>query len=110
MVTVVTGSLGWSSTWADAPVDDLGFVEFEAARHTGVVGSRQARRLPDSTVHVADASHERQTTMVVVTDPRLVAGHRPGRLDPPYQSRRRQGGQHVVHGLLGHVGRPRARP
>ncbi len=38
--------------------------------------------------------------MVVVADPRLVAGHRPGRLDAAQQRGIGQHAQHVVHRLV----------
>ena len=48
--------------------------------------------------------------MVVVADPRLVAGHHAERLDPPDQARRGQGIEDVVDGLAGDIGQSRRGP
>ena len=67
----------------------------DAVRH-GVVA--------DGAVDIGDgtarAAHD---VVVVVADPRLVAGHGAGRLDAPHQARGGQRTQHVVDGLVGHL-------
>ena len=45
-----------------------------------------------------DAAYD---VVVVVPDPRLVAGEGAGRLDAPHQPGGGQRAQHVVHGLVG---------
>ena len=55
-----------------------------------------------------DAARPAHDVVVVVADPRLVAGHRAGRLDAPYQTGGGQRAQHVVDGLVGHLAEVRA--
>ena len=71
---------------AAAPVDDLGLVDLEAARRR----RRSGRGLADGAVDVGDrAAGPADDVVVVVADPRLVAGDRARRLDAPDQARRR---------------------
>jgi hypothetical protein len=81
---------------ASAPVDDLGFVDLVAP----VVGGRQARGVADRTVDVDHpAAGSADEVVVVVTDPILVAGRRPGRLDAPEEALVGEGREGVVHRL-----------
>ena len=65
----------------------------------------QARRLADRTVDVGDGpAGSADQVMVVVADPRLVAGNRAQWLDPPNQAHRGERIKHVVHGLAGDFG------
>ena len=96
---------GFSALGAQTPVDDLGLVEDEAIQCGDVTVRRgQAGGVPDAAVHVADGSTSAaDQVMMVVADPRLVAGDRTGRLDTPNDASRGQGGQDVVHRLAGHL-------
>ena len=51
-----------------------------------------------SAIDTARPAHD---VVVVVADPRLVAGHGTRRLDAPHQTRGGQRAQHVVDGLVG---------
>jgi len=54
---------------AESPVGDFGFVDNEAI----IIGRRQARGLPDGTVHVGDVTAEAADDVVmIVTDPVFV--------------------------------------
>src|SRR5690606_25820091 len=65
---------------AQAPIDDLGLLDHEAS----AVGSGQAGHVADGAVDVGDdAARPAHDVVVVVTDPGLIAGHGPGRLDAP---------------------------
>src|SRR3954471_20099508 len=88
---------------AASPVDDLGLVDLVAPR----VRRDQAGCLADRAVHVDDrAARPADEVVVVVPHPRLVAGHRAGRLDPPHEPGVGQGAQYVVDGLMRHVRGP----
>ena len=65
----------------------------EAVRH-GAAPTEQS-----TSAMVPGPAHD---VVVVVPDPRLVARHRAGRLDPADQPGRGEGPQHVVDGLVGH--------
>ena len=81
---------------ASAPVDDLGFVDLVAR----VVGGRQARGVADRAVDVDHpAAGSADEVVVVVTDPVLVAGRRPGGLDAPEEALVGEGREGVVHRL-----------
>ena len=87
----------WSSG-AHAPVDDLGLVDRVAV----VRGSGQAGCVTDGAVDVCDgAARPAHDVVVVVGDPRLVAGHRAGRLDAPHEPGGGQRTQDVVDRLMG---------
>src|SRR4051794_24363432 len=76
----VSGGLGTSggTGGAQPPVDDLGLVDGVAV----VVLGGQAGCLADGAVDVGDgAAGAAHQVVVVVADPRLVAGDRAGRLD-----------------------------
>src|SRR5580704_17754811 len=77
------GTAGGRTVGAQAPVDDLGFVDREAV----IVGSGQAGRLADRAVDVVRApAAAADHVVMVVADPGLEPGRRPGRLDPPDQA------------------------
>src|SRR6476660_3779432 len=81
-----------------APVHDLRLVDDE----TAVVGRCQAGRLADGAVDVGDGpAGPADDVVVVVADPRLVAGNGAGWLNPAHEPRGGHGVQHVVHGLSG---------
>src|SRR4051794_7479694 len=83
---------------AVAPVDDLGLVDDEPV----VVGHVQARSGADRAVDVDGATAAAaDEVVVVVVDPVLVAGRRPGRLDPADESLVGQRAQRVVDRLPG---------
>ncbi len=83
---------------ASTPEDDLGFVDLVA----GVVGSDQARGVASSTVNVDHpAAGSADEVVVVITDPVLVAGRRPGRLDALEEALVGEDRQGVVHRLTG---------
>ena len=64
----------------------------------------------DGAVDVGDgAAGAADEVVVVVADPRLVAGHRAGRLDAPDQPGVGERAQHVVDGLVRHLAERRAR-
>src|SRR5215469_3918271 len=87
-----------SAAGADAPVNDLGFVDREAA----VVGSGQARRLADRAVDVCDdAARPAHDVVVVVPDTALEPGRAVGRFDAADESRCGERVQGVVNGLQG---------
>ena len=81
---------------AAAPVDDLGLVDLVAR----VVGGRQARGVADRAVDVDHpAAGSADEVVVVVADPVLVAGRRPGRLDAPEEALVGEDAEGVVHRL-----------
>src|SRR5690606_1480731 len=88
----VGGCGGGGAGGAQAPVDDLGLVDHE----TVVVRRGQAGCGPDRAVDVGDrAARPADDVVVVVTDPRLVASHRAGRLDAAHQPRHGKRAQDV---------------
>src|SRR5258708_8372296 len=87
---------GGCTLGASTPVDDLGFVDLVAR----VVGGRQAGGVADRTVDVDHpAACSADEVVVVVTDPVLVAGRRPGGLDAPEEAPSRESRANVVHRL-----------
>ena len=81
---------------AVTPIDDLGLVDVEAE----VIGSRQARGVADGTVDIDHASAlAADQVVVVVPDPGLEAGGRPGGLNPANKSGTDQRGQPVIDAL-----------
>src|SRR6185437_7941255 len=81
---------------AVAPVDDLGLVDGEAVR----LRRGQAGGVADGAIDIGDrAAAAADDVVMVVGDPRLVAGDRAGGLDPPQQVGVGQRPQDVVDGL-----------
>ena len=82
VITVVIGGCA-RTVGTQAPVDDFGLVENEALEHVVVVGRSQAWRIADRAIDVGDdAARSTHDVMVVVANPRLVAGNHAQRLDP----------------------------
>src|SRR5207237_5216133 len=94
---LMTGSRNRRDTLGtSAPVDDLGFVDLVAR----VVGGRQAGGVADRTVDVDHpVAGSADEVVVVVTDPVLGAGRRPGGLDAPEETLVGEGREDVVHRL-----------
>lgn len=70
-----------------------------------VIGWRQAGRITDGTVDIADhTAGPADHVMVVVTDARFVTGHRTGRLNAPHQPGCGQRVQNVVDRLARYLG------
>src|SRR5947209_7741750 len=79
-----------------APINDFGFVDLVAPR----IGGREAGGVTDRTIDV-DHLIARPTdeVVVIVTNPVLVPGRRPGGLDSPQEALLGERGQCVVHRL-----------
>src|SRR5688500_10781460 len=91
---------GGGAGGAGAPIGHLGLVDDEALG----VGGVEAGAVADGAVDVRDrAAAAADDVVVVVADPELVAGHRPGGLDPAHEPRLGQRTEHVVDGLVGHA-------
>src|ERR1700690_3764699 len=92
------GTAGGRAVGAQAPVDDLGLVDREAA----VVGSSQAGRLADRAVDVSDGTaRPAHDVVMIVPDAPLEPGRAPGRLDAAQESRRGERMEGVIHRLQG---------
>ena len=75
------------------------------SRSVVVVGRDQAWRLADCAVDVGDdAAGSAYDVVVVVVDPRFIAGDHSQWLDPPNKTYGGQGVENVVHGLTGYIG------
>src|SRR6516162_1984458 len=92
------GTVGGGTVGAQAPVDDLGLVDREAA----IVGRGQAGRLAHRAVDVGDdAARAAHDVVMVVPDASLEPGRAACRFDPAYESRRGEGVEGVIDGLKG---------
>src|SRR6516225_10188553 len=101
------GTAGGGTVGAQAPVDDLGLVDREAA----VVGRGQAGRLADRAVDVSHGTaRPAHDVVVVVPDASLEPGRAAGWFDALYESRRGERVQGLIHGLKGDVADAIAHP
>src|SRR5690606_37565344 len=92
---------------AETPEDDLGLVYREAV----VVGRIQAGRVPGRAVDVGDGSaRSANDVVVVVPHAPFEPGRASGRFDAPYETRRSERVEGLVHGLEGDMADTIAHP